>query len=389
MTSWKQTEYPGVRFREHPTRKHRGKPDRYYAIRYRIDGERKEVSLGWASQKGWTAAKANDELLARKPKKKAPPPDEVIPAEAVLTLPKQFQSQPEENSSVTFKAAAALYVEWAKANKRTWKDDQTRMAHHVLPLFGKCVLSQIGFREIELLKLNGQTKGLAPASVVQCLAVTRAVFNFAGKMGFFCGTNPVKLVKFPKVNNKRTRFLSHQEAKTLLDTAASYNPELHDMCLICLYTGIRSGEMAALRWFDLDFSHGLITIRDAKNGETRQVFMTQNVKEMLQQRVCESQAALVFPSKTGKERDRISKLFRDCVDKLGLNKDVTNRQQRVVFHTLRHTFASWLALQGETLLTIKELMGHKSIEMTMRYAHLIPDQKRSAVEKLAAMASEV
>jgi integrase len=79
-------------------------------------------------------------------------------------------------------------------------------------------------------------------------------------------------------------------------------------------------------------------------------------------------------------------MFLRLAEKLKLNKDVTDPRQKACFHTLRHTFASWLALQGETLLTIKELMGHKTITMTMRYAHLIPDQKRRAVEKLAFVA---
>ena len=79
----------------------------------------------------------------------------------------------------------------------------------------------------------------------------------------------------------------------------------------------------------------------------------------------------------------MSDTFDRAVVKLGLNNGVTDRLNKVVPHTLRHTFASWLAQQGETLLTIKELMGHKNIEMTMRYSHLCPDQKRSAVLKLA------
>jgi site-specific recombinase XerD len=78
----------------------------------------------------------------------------------------------------------------------------------------------------------------------------------------------------------------------------------------------------------------------------------------------------------------VSQAFARSVDRLGLNAEVTDRRQMITFHSLRHSFASWLALQGESLVVIRELMGHKSFEMTKRYAHLIPDRKRKATLNL-------
>jgi integrase len=69
---------------------------------------------------------------------------------------------------------------------------------------------------------------------------------------------------------------------------------------------------------------------------------------------------------------------------MGLNEGITDPRQKVTFHTLRHTFASWLAIQGESLITIKELLGHKSMAMTERYSHLTPDHKHLAVKNLEA-----
>jgi len=79
----------------------------------------------------------------------------------------------------------------------------------------------------------------------------------------------------------------------------------------------------------------------------------------------------------------VSNLFERVMAKLKFNEGITDRRDKLVFHSLRHTYGSWLAMQGTTILIIKELLGHKKIEMTMRYAHLLPDHKKEAVLQLA------
>lgn len=380
--AWVKTQFTGVRYREHKTRKHNNRPDRYFSIYYKLKGKQKEEGLGWASE-GWSAQEASITLSDLK---KAQTTGEgavtlnekraLAEQEKKVAAEKKAQ---EERDGITLIEVAEKYIEWARTNKKTWRDDVTRLNFHVLPVLGELPMVQIEPDHIEKLKARCQEK-LAPATVVQCLAVTRACFNYASRMGMFKASNPVKGVKMPKPDNKRMRFLTKKEADDLLDLAWTYNTELHDMCLICLYTGIRSGEMVSLTWNDIDFEHNLITISDPKNGESRQVYLTKHVKNMLERRGGGS--GLIFPSKNGVKRDAVSKIFTRLVNKLQLNEGITDPRQKVTFHSLRHTFASWLALNGETLLTIKELMGHKTIAMTMRYAHLIPDQKRKAVERL-------
>lgn len=398
---WCKTQYPGVRYREHKERKHNGKPDRYFTIYYKLNGKTKEEGLGWASE-DWSAEKASITLAELKKARKTGEGAVTLKEKRTLAAERRDeearQKAQEQRDAIALRDVATEYVKWAKGNKKTWRDDETRLNMHVLPLMGDSPLVSIGAPEIESLKVKCQEKGLAPATVIQCVAVIRAVFNFASRQGMFSGVNPVKGVKLPKLDNRRVRFLSRHEANMVLEMARSYNLELHDMCLICLYTGMRAGEMMTLQRHDIDFEHNLITIRDPKNGESRQVFLTANVKGMLEERLKkndsktvseaskQNDSQLVFPNKLGEERDAVSKLFKRCIDGIGMNDGITDPRQKVCFHTLRHTFASWLALQGETLLTIKELMGHKTIQMTMRYAHLIPDQKRKAVERLCGNA---
>ena len=92
---------------------------------------------------------------------------------------------------------------------------------------------------------------------------------------------------------------------------------------------------------------------------------------------------LIFPDNKGKRQKHISRTFYQVVKELKFNQGVKDKRYKVSFHTLRHTFASWLAIQGTSLYEIKELMGHKSIEMTERYAHLMPNVKQKAVNRLA------
>ena len=104
---------------------------------------------------------------------------------------------------------------------------------------------------------------------------------------------------------------------------------------------------------------------------------------MLKQRyTVQDNHRLLFPTADGKKRVQVSRAFMKCVSQLGFNDGVTDSRQRVVFHTLRHTFASWLVQKGVPLHTVAELMGHKSIAMTQRYAHLSPDSLRNAAKIL-------
>lgn len=159
------------------------------------------------------------------------------------------------------------------------------------------------------------------------------------------------------------------------------------MAYLSLYTGMRFGEITNLTWQDVDFENNIITIKDPKNRESRSAYITRDMRYLLLEKfrreMPKSQSELLFKDSNGNKIVHISKTFPRVVDKLGLNDGVDDPRDRVVFHTLRHTFASWLAIQGTPIYTIKELMGHKTLAMTERYSHLIPDIKREAVEKLA------
>lgn len=374
--------YTGVYSREHSTRRlQSGEPDLCFEITYK-DGQGKLVweKIGWASE-GYSAPLAvqtrNDRIQAVRKGEPIPKKGEETPQE----LP---PGEPVEEKVPTFGLVWEKYVEWATANKtRQGKDDINRYKNHIQPRFEETPLDEVSPFDLERVKSDLMKDGLAPATTRHVLVLIRQLYNKARAWGLYDGYNPVSKVTLPRLNNARQRFLSFDEAKALLAHLKKVSPNLHDMACLSLYCGLRASEIFNLRGHDIDLQNGIITVSDPKNRESRKAFMTETVKAILKARktVAPNDYLFVDRRHNGKVTE-ISGAFDRAVKKLQFNAGVDDPRQRVCFHTLRHTFASWLALQGESLLTIRELLGHKSLEMVRRYAHLVPDEKRKATLRL-------
>ncbi len=130
----------------------------------------------------------------------------------------------------------------------------------------------------------------------------------------------------------------------------------------------------------VDFENKSLTIRDSK-GELRHVFMT-NMLEALFERMYKKQkpSDFVFKDNKGEKIKSISNSFDRVVEELGFNIGVDDRRDKVTFHTCRHTFASWHVQNGTDLYTVKELLGHSTIQLTERYSHLRPDGLKKAAQ---------
>jgi integrase len=360
---WVKTRYQGVYFRESQGEKiHNGKPDRCFFIRYKKEGRRIMEKVGWGGE-GYSAELANG-----------------IRGDRLRTI-RHGQELPKEKAKIPrFSQMAESYLEWGKENKaRGGRDDGYLYRNHLKEPLGKKRLNEISAFDLEKLKSSLVKKELAPASVKHCLVLVREIFNKARQWGKYQGENPVKGVKMPTLSNRRERFLTHEEADLLLKELARVSKSVHDQALLSLHCGLRRGEIFNLRGQDLDFQNAIIRVVDPKNKAPRSAYMTQAVKEKLKGRFPEDPNELIFKDRWNGERIQfVSKTFARAVEKLGFNKGIEDRRQRVVFHTLRHTFGSWLAIQGTPILTIKELMGHKTLAMTERYAHLSPGVKKEA-----------
>ncbi len=221
-------------------------------------------------------------------------------------------------------------------------------------------------------------EGKAPRSLQYCFAVFRQAWNHARVNELINEDCPTRKIKLPKVENKRDRFLTYGEADLLLKALKEKSQQTHDMTLLSLHTGVRAGELYSLTWGVVDFKNGSALIRDAK-GKPRHVYLTIETKNMLKRRYQgQDNNELVFKDRNGQKIKYISKSFERVVNKLGLNNGINDDRDKVLFHTCRHTFASWHVQNGTDLYTVKELLGHSTIQLTERYSHLRPDGLKKA-----------
>ena len=375
MPKWNSTTSPGVRYREHPTRRNGIKKDQYFSIYYRLDGKRKEEGIGWASE-GWTAKKAAEKLAKLSEAHREGTGPQTLKAarekrrmedEATKALEERM-----EKDSVTFADFwERTYFPLAKSTKKfkTFEAERFLFEHWILGVIGQKSFKSVSPFDLEKIKAAMLKAGRKPASVKYSFAVIRQVWNLARREGYVQGDCPTVHVKAPKFDNKRIRFLSVEESERLLEELLRRSRSLYDQALLSLYTGMRAGEVFALQWSDIDFERGSLTIRDPKNGETRTAFMVPKVREMLSNRKASASTSWVFIDKKGGQVKEVSGSFMKAVEAVGLNDGRDDSRQKVVFHTLRHTFASWLVATGTPIYAVSKLMGHKSIVMTERYSH--------------------
>ena len=390
---WIKTTFPGVRYREHPTRKNGVKRDQYFTIRYKVTGKDqvtrkdREEGLGWASE-NWTAAKAYERLKELKENRKSGEGPQTLAEkreiEGARKEAKKTEAERQEKEAVTFKTFFEdTYLPQAKADKkeRSVTREEGLFTVWISPAIGHLPMKDIAPFHLEKLKKSMADKGQSPRSIEYALSVVRQIFNTAKRLGAFEGENPTAKVKFPKPDNGRMRFLTHKEADKLLEALKGKSADVHDMTLLSLNCGLRFGEIAALTWQDVDLERGTLTIRDAKAG-SRYAFLTEQSKAMLEAREEGKPSDYVF---TGRKvlLDRISLTFKRTIDELKLNEGIDDPRLRVFFHSCRHSYAAWMIEEGADLYTVQKLLGHKTNVMTQRYAHMSENRLRDAAKALS------
>ena len=278
-----------------------------------------------------------------------------------------------KEQKIKFDEFAEEYLEvYLKHNSRSWKKADLHNIKRLKAFFGSRYLHEITPLLIERFK-NDTSKVVSPSSTNRALTRLKAIFNKAIVWKKFNGDNPVKGIKFFKENNIRLRFLEKEEIARLLSNSNDY---LRPIVIVALNTGMRRGEIYNLKWHDIDFKRSIIYLLQTKNGEKREIPMNETIKAELIKVRKDPNSPYVFHNDDGRPFYNLRKSFFTACKKSGI---INFR-----FHDLRHTFASQLVMSGVDLNTVRELLGHKSLEMTLRYSHLSLDHKKRAVDILAS-----
>ena len=275
----------------------------------------------------------------------------------------------EKIEKIRFDAFADEYLELhSKLNKSYYTDE--KIVGLLKKIFsGKC-LHEITSYDVEKFK-SERIKEVSPATVNRAMAVLKSMFNRAIEWGK-AKNNPCKAVKLFKESAPRLRFLEKEEIEKLL---ANCSKHLKPIVIVALNTGMRKGEILGLKWHDIDIQRNIIHLFDTKNSEKMEVPINDIVQRTLIAVPKHPDSPYIFCNTKGEPFYNVRKSFSTTLDKSGIIN--------FHFHDLRHTFASQLVMAGVDLNTVRELLGHKSLEMTLRYSHLSPDHKKRAVDVLS------
>ncbi|WP_340146988.1 phage integrase [Halomonas sp. PA16-9] len=255
---------------------------------------------------------------------------------------------------------------WYDMHGATLKDGQSRLSklHQLVGLMDNPYAytirpaSAAKFRQFRL------EQGLSPNTVNHDIAYLRAVFNVLIQLGEWHGDNPFAAIKAIRLPERELSYLTHEQIKTLFEELdQSRNKHVSLIATLCLSTGARWSEAQYLR-AEL-VRDGRVTYVDTKNGRSRSVPLADDLYQRL--KAHGPQIGRLFP------RDAYQ-AFTNAINKAGITLPKGQRT-----HVLRHTFASHFIMNGGNLLTLQKILGHQSIQMTMRYAHVAPDHLTEAV----------
>lgn len=274
----------------------------------------------------------------------------------------------EKYEKIKFEKMTELYLEnYSKPNKKSSRRDVTSI-NNLKPFFAGKYLHEITPLDMEKYK-RGRQGQVSNATVNREVACLKHIFTIAIEWGMV-QKNPGRKVKLLRERNTRLRYLEEKEIRRLHDACAEH---LKPIVTVALNMGMRKEEILSLKWKDLDYRIRTISILDTKNGESRELPMNDIVYRTLLA-VKKTDSPWVFCKKNGKRYGNVRKAFEGARKRAGITD--------FRFHDLRHTFASHLVMAGVDLRTVQELLGHKSYEMTLRYAHLSPEHKKAALDIL-------
>jgi integrase len=307
-----------------------------------------------------------------------------------------------------FSELAEKYTAWIEGRQKSAKI-KGYIIGQFLSVFGDIPLRRFSTALVDQFQTDLISKGYQAASNNKVMNVLKHMFSKAVEWDLVEeeALKRIRKVKPLKGENRRLRYLSREECHSLMFSCEAH---LKPIVTTALNTGMRRGEILGLKWDNVDLKHGFILLNMTKNGERREIPINGTLKGIFQGITRRLDIPYVFhDSITGKPYKDVKRSFHTALKKVEIEKCTKCDYQKIKepiqkearhcplcnseirmqkgitdfhFHDLRHTFASHLVMAGVDITTVKELLGHKDIKMTLRYAHLAPAHKAKAVDIL-------
>jgi integrase len=283
-----------------------------------------------------------------------------------------------ETRKMTFRELAEYWLEnYSKIENAPsqYEKNRERIRNHLLPFFRETWIADITPRTIDEYK-NSRHGKIKPSTINRTLAILRKMFNDAIRWGFM-RTSPMTMVKQLKENQEGYDYYGESEVREFLKNCQE---DFYEIACCAVYTGMRAGEIVALKWRDVDLERRIIRVERGANGTTksrkiRYIPVNSRLLAVLKARKELNDGELVFPNDGGEMRQiGFRTEMKRAAERAGLRK--------IRFHDLRHTFASNFVIKGGNLLSLQKILGHSTINMTIRYAHLAPDFMANEIEVL-------
>ena len=342
--------------------------DKSYYIVYKINGKPQRVHIGKSSE-GINEAYCHQKRNEAVNKLKFGDDTPIVRTKKII---------------ITFDSIAQRFLSYNEIHSKDFKNHISRYNNHIKPIFGNKSISEITPEDIQNLQKEKQ-KTLAPKTINHITQLIGTIYNYNIQHKYVKIDNPVTSVKKLALNNERLRYLDKDEIIELFD-AIEDDEQLLLFVKLALQTGARANTIINIKKKDIDLQNKIISLQDYKNNSFYKGFLQDDIIDLLTTRLKQLKSndlVLLYHTEAKNLQTYISKKLLPILNQL-FNTELLKHdiQNRAVIHTLRHTFASHLAINGTPIFTIQKLMNHKDINMTLRYAKLAPDSGREFINKL-------
>lgn len=290
-----------------------------------------------------------------------------LKSELVLGVGRSKQLMGDRSGITLSEFAEKQYLPYAKAKKRSWKDDENRLRQRILPLFGERVMSDIKRAELVQFHLALKAEGLSGATCDHFLKLVRRIYNLAIEWEAL-STNPLEKIKLFNEPNQVENLLSDEELNRLMTTLYTYpNQRLCRIARFLLATGARMNEALRAEWSNINIEKRIWLIPALQSKSKKVISKPLNdaairlLREIQPDESLRSGYLFANPA-TGKPLTSIHKGWKAIRKAAGL--------PHLRIHDLRHQYASMLVNSGRSLYEVQQLLGHSSPQVTQRYAHL-------------------